>query len=269
MTRDAEYGSSATQGSNTGRRLRLLSYNIQTGITTRRYHHYVTQSWKHVLHHSQRFDNLDRIAHLVQEYDLVGLQEADAGSLRSGFVNLTQYLADRAGFPFWDDKTNRRLGRFAHHSIGMLSRIRPTELTEHKLPGRIPGRGALSIRFGGHESSLIVLIIHLALGRRTRLRQLGYISELVNRHRHVVLMGDMNFHSRSPEMDYLINRTMMQEPVHDLHTFPSWRPQRNIDHILVTPTVQVDRVQVLNYSLSDHLPISMEITLPDSIHLVG
>src|SRR5262245_2415293 len=28
--------------------LRLLSYNIQVGITTRRFRHYVTKGWKHV-----------------------------------------------------------------------------------------------------------------------------------------------------------------------------------------------------------------------------
>jgi endonuclease/exonuclease/phosphatase family metal-dependent hydrolase len=85
------------------RTLRLLSYNIQIGITTRRYRQYLTHSWKHVLHHPQRFNNLDRIAQLMSGYDLVGVQEADAGSARSGFVNITEYLANAAGFPYWDD----------------------------------------------------------------------------------------------------------------------------------------------------------------------
>jgi endonuclease/exonuclease/phosphatase family metal-dependent hydrolase len=35
----------------------------------------------------------------------------------------------------------------------------------------------------------------------------------------------------------------------------------------VTPTLQVDRIKVLNYSLSDHLPVSMDITLPESVRL--
>ncbi|MGB5306989.1 MAG: hypothetical protein WBO57_12180, partial [Gammaproteobacteria bacterium] len=34
---------------NQGQRLRLLSYNVQAGISTARYRHYITQSWKHVL----------------------------------------------------------------------------------------------------------------------------------------------------------------------------------------------------------------------------
>src|SRR4030065_2515355 len=72
------------------RRLRLLTYNIQTGIATSRYRHYLTHSWKHVLPCSGRRDNLDQIAHLVRHYDIVGLQEADARSLRSNYLNLTE-----------------------------------------------------------------------------------------------------------------------------------------------------------------------------------
>jgi len=250
-----------------GSRLRLLSYNIQTGISTSRYRQYFTQSWKHVLPHSERFENLDRIATLTSEYDIVGLQEVDAGSLRSGFINLTKYLADRANFPFWYDQTNRRMGPIAQHAIGVLSRFRCTEIVEHKLPGPIPGRGTLALRFGHGKHSLVVFIVHLALGQRTRLQQLAYIAELVNQHRNVVLMGDLNFPSRSREMEFFIDKTLMTEPVHDLHTFPSWRPIRNIDHILVTPTLKVNKVHVLDCPVSDHLPLCMELTLPEGVNL--
>ena len=256
-------------GTNTGQRIRLLSYNVQAGISTGRYRHYVTRSWKHVLPHAQRFSNLDRVARLVKDYDIVGLQELDAGSLRSGYINLTQYLSEKSHMPFWTDQTNRRLGRFAQHSTGVLSRFHPTEIVEHRLPGKIPGRGALFIRYGTKHDSLVVLILHMALGRRARLRQFDYISEIVNEYRHVIVMGDLNCHSQSAEMDYLINRTMMSEPIHGVCTFPSWCPQRNIDHILVTPTLQVDHVKALTFSLSAHLPVEMQITLPESLRLGG
>jgi endonuclease/exonuclease/phosphatase family metal-dependent hydrolase len=259
----------SAKGAATGQRIRLLSYNVQTGISTARYRHYLTHSWKHLLPHSQRFSNLDRIGQLVRDYDIIGLQEVDAGSLRSGYVNLTKYISDKSGHQFWYDQTNRRLGRFAQHSTGLISRFSPSEIVEHRLPGRIPGRGALFIRYGNRQQSLVVLILHLALGRRARMQQLDYISDIVNEFTHVVLMGDLNCHSNSAEMDFLINRTMMREPFHGLDTFPSWRPQHNIDHILVTPTLQVDRVNVLNYSLSDHLPIEMEITLPETVRIPG
>lgn len=247
--------------------LRLLSYNIQIGITTSHYRQYLTHSWKHVLHHPQRFTNLDRIAQMMSGFDLVGVQEADAGSLRSNFINITEYLAARAEFPYWDDQTNRRIGRIARHSLGVLSRYKPSGITEHRLPGRVPGRGAMAVRFGDGEEALVVLIVHLALSRRGRLSQLDYLGDLVNDYRHVVLMGDMNCCSDSQEMNLLLNKTLMSEPLHGLNTFPSWRPKRNIDHILVTPTVEVEHAQVLDCSFSDHLPITMNVVLPDSVQL--
>jgi endonuclease/exonuclease/phosphatase family metal-dependent hydrolase len=137
-----------------GQKIRLLSYNIQAGISTARYRHYITHSWKHVLPHAQRFSNLDRIAQLVKEYDIVGLQELDAGSLRSGYVNLTEYLSEKSGLPFWYDQTNRRFGRIARHSTGLLSRFHPTEIIEHAgfagrddpAYGTGPARAAAAVR---------------------------------------------------------------------------------------------------------------------------
>ncbi len=249
------------------RRLRLLSYNVQAGIVTTKYHHYLTQSWKHVLPHSQRLQNFDRIARLLRDYDIVGLQEVDAGSLRSDYVNLTEYLAHAAHFPYWYDRTNRRLGWIAQHSIGFLSRFPTCDISEHKLPGTIPGRGALLVRIGDVAQPLVLVILHLALSRRARIRQLGFVSELVRGYHHVILMGDMNTRSDSSDMTWFLRSSGLCEPIHGLCTYPSWRPQRNIDHILVSPSLMVKDTKVLNYALSDHLPIAMEVILPDEVLL--
>lgn len=249
------------------RRVRLLSYNIQTGIASSRYHHYLTHSWKHVLPYPERLETLDRIAALAADFDIVGLQESDAGSLRSGFINQTEYLAERARFPLWYDQTNRNLGHFAQHSLGLLSRFRPMEISEVRLPGMIPGRGALCLRFGSGEAALLLVIVHLALGPRARTRQLDSLMELIVGQRHVILMGDLNCRSESKEMGRLLEGTDLSEPIHGLYTFPSWRPRRNIDHILVSASIQVDSVRVLNYTISDHLPIAMDITLPHAAAL--
>ena len=116
----ADAAAPADDRAQAGQRIRLLSYNVQAGISTAKYRHYVTHSWKHVLPHPQRFINLDRVARLVSDYDVIGLQEVDAGSLRSGYVNLTQYISERAGLPFWYDQTNRRIGRIAEHLVKVL-----------------------------------------------------------------------------------------------------------------------------------------------------
>jgi len=267
--RDADADMVPAGASAERRTLRLLTYNIQAGIATSNYHHYFIHSWKHVLPCPGRRQNLDRIADLVRHYDIVGLQEADSGSLRSGYINLTEYLANKAGFPYWYDQTNRNFGPFAQHSMGVLSRLRAGDVSEHRLPGMIPGRGALVARYGKGRDALVLMLVHLALGRRARLRQLGFIGEIAREYRNVIVMGDLNCRSDSPELTQLIDHAGLCEPAHDLHTFPSWRPVRNIDHILVSPSIRVDDVCVLNYPLSDHLPIAMEVSLPHEFDIAG
>lgn len=244
------------------RHLRLLTFNIQVGINTSAYRHYVTRSWQHVLPHRKRFENLDRIASLCCHYDVVALQECDGGSLRSGFINQVQYLAEASGIPYWHQQLNRNLGRLAQHSNGLLSRYRPLEVAEYRLPGVIPGRGAIVVKYGAEEDPLVLVIMHLSLSRAAQQRQLGFIRELIGDYKHVVLMGDMNNHA-----DELLGNTPLSDtdlvPLPDTaHSFPSWRPERALDHILVSSSLEIRRSEVVSYPVSDHLPIAMDIALP-------
>ncbi|MDH5785713.1 MAG: endonuclease/exonuclease/phosphatase family protein [Chromatiales bacterium] len=250
-----------------GHRLRLLSYNIQVGISSTLPHHYLTKSWKHLFQARRRFENLDHIARLLHGYDIVGLQELDAGSYRTGYVDLTEYLARRADYPFWYHQLNRNYGPLAQHGNGFLSRLRPTEVTEHRLPSLIPGRGAMVARFGSGEASLAVIFVHLSLSTRARRNQLAFIAELANASRHVVVMGDMNCSPDSVEMRQLFRTTGLREPQEELRTFPSWRPKHHIDHILVSESLRVNRCHAINHAHSDHLPIAMEVSLPPDLHL--
>ncbi|MCU0564721.1 MAG: endonuclease/exonuclease/phosphatase family protein [Desulfobacterales bacterium] len=238
--------------------LRLLSYNIQTGITSERYRHYLTRSWRHVLPHASRWANLDAIAHAVAGYDLVALQEVDSGSLRTGFVNQTQYLADRAGFPFWHHQVNRRLGHFAQQSNGVLSRLPVTSVTDLKLPG-LPGRGALVVRLGDPAASLTVFILHLALGKRARLRQVAFLADQLAGEPRAIVMGDLNCGPESQELRLLLETTPLRPPYERLRTFPSWQPRRYIDHILVSEALIPERMYVPDWPFSDHLPIAMDV----------
>ena len=246
-------------------RLRLLSYNIQSGLSTRAYSQYLTRGWQHLVPVPSRMVNLDAIAKVLADYDLVGLQEVDAGSLRSGFVNQVKYLARQAGFEHVFDQSNRKIGIISQHGNALLSRIQPQAIMEHKLPGLIPGRGVLQVQFGNGTDALHVLIVHMALGRRGRLRQIAFLAELVGDCPHVILMGDLNCHSASPEMAVLLESVGLLEPAQGLHTFPSWNPKRQLDHILVSPSIQVHRSEVLTHAYSDHLPIAMEVGLPRTL----
>ena len=244
------------------RRLKLLSANIQAGTSTRRYSDYATRSWSHVLPTGNKQASLDIIAELASGYDIVGLQESDPGSWRSGFTNQTHYLAERAGFDYWSHQANRRVGMVASSANALLSRMEPTEVREHALPSPIPGRGILIARFGAGASGLTVAVAHLSLGAGTRKTQLAFIAELLQDSPHTVLMGDFNCSHDQPEMQALFQRTRLQPPSDVVHTFPSWRPRRAIDHILISDDLAFVGMQAMAAANSDHLALSLELDVP-------
>lgn len=248
-------------------RLRLASFNIQTGLSTSSYRDMITGSWRHVWPSTRRLPNLIRIAHLLKPFDIVGLQEVDGGGLRSHGIVQTQYLAELGGFHHWHNQINRRVAGVALHSNGLLSRLKPHAVQDYKLPG-LPGRGALLARYGRQaDHALHVCVLHLALTRRARLIQLDFIGKLLKGLPHVVVMGDFNCEPRSPELQRLTQATGLGDPVQDLCTWPSWRPSRMIDHILVTPSLLVEHAEVLHFPYSDHLPIAMDVRLPQDLQL--
>ena len=116
---------------------------------------------------------------------------------------------------------------------------------------------------------LLVCIMHLALGKRARRLQLSYISELVKEYSQLVVMGDFNCGADSSELLELVNSTHLKLPVEALNTFPSWRPNRKFDHILISESLKLRNTQVLEHTHSDHLPICVEIELPKGVFLAS
>lgn len=262
-TRGASSGVEHVPDFEPNQHIRLLTYNIQVGISTSSYRHYLTRSWQHLLPSRRRIDNLDKISRLLRNYDVIALQECDGGSLRSGFINQVQYLAEASAIPYWYQQLNRNLGHLAQHSNGLLSRYRPLDVTEHRLPGLIPGRGAIMARYGDPDDPLVLVMMHLSLSAQAQRRQLAFLRDLIAGYQHVVLMGDMNNHA-----EQLLHNTPLSDanliPLPETaHSFPSWAPERALDHILVSPSLTIRNAEVVSYSVSDHLPIAIDIAMPN------
>ena len=119
-----------------------------------------------------------------------------------------------------------------------------------------------------NRESLLICIMHLALGKRARRLQLAYISELVKEYSQLVVMGDFNCGTDSRELLELVDSTHLKLPVENLKTFPSWRPNRKFDHILISDSLKLRNTNVLDHTHSDHLPICVEIELPEGVFLV-
>jgi endonuclease/exonuclease/phosphatase family metal-dependent hydrolase len=248
------------------RRLRLLSYNIQVGSQTSRYRHYVTKSWRQIIPNRTQLLNLDAISELIADYDFVGLQEVDGGSFRSSFINQTRYLAGKSGFEFWFSEPNRNVGQLAKHSNGLLTRYKPSHCRHIKLPG-VPGRGLLLTEFDYGEENLAIIVVHLALGGRSQKQQFDVLLEMAGQYKNCIIMGDFNREPHSQLVDRLLTEGGLTESCCHEPTYPSWSPQRKIDYILVSRGLEVLSCEVINYPLSDHLPIQLDVQLPDTIQL--
>lgn len=248
----------------TDTRLRILTYNIQCGIDTNRYREYLTRGWRNFLPNKDRVKNLNRISGLIQNYDIVGLQEVDSGSLRSGFIDQTEYLASRAGFPYWYKQVNRDIGSLAQFSNGMLSKYQPLAVSEHKLPG-MPGRGAILCEFGQGYDGLAVCIMHLSLGKRSRRRQLEFVADQLIKYRHIIVLGDFNANLEADEIKAFMQKLALFAPSFEQGTYPSWKPDRHLDHILLSDKISVVNASVVNYAVSDHLPIGVELSIPGAV----
>ena len=89
--------------------------------------------------------------------------------------------------------------------------------------------------------------------------------ELLQDYRHYVLMGDLN-----TQVDELLYRSPLRslglQAPQLAATFPSWKPQRCLDHILLSDNLQVAHSSVLGLPLSDHLPVATELILPSTFN---
>lgn len=250
----------------TPRRLKLLSFNIQSGTPANSYREYLTSSWRQVLPSAVRIENLDAIAGLVMDYDMVGLQEVDSGSLRSGFINQSRYIATHAALPYWFHQSNRKVGTMAYSGNGFLARFEPDAIEEHRLPGAIPGRGALFLNFGG-ASGLTIAVVHLALGQLARGAQLKFLRRKLSGQRHVIVMGDFNTGADSAKLRNFCEALDLDVPTRGLLSYPSWKPQRALDHVLVSRNLETEAPEVIDVGYSDHLPVAVDVAVPDGITL--
>lgn len=247
------------------KQLKIMSYNIQAGISQSHAREYVTQGWRHFLPHKQRLENLDEISHYIKTFDVVGLQEIDPGSFRSGFINQIEFLAKKCHFPYWYSQKNRDMGKVAKFCNACLSRVKPYHVDYHKLPGLIPGRGAIRLFYGNKEAPLVIIMVHLSLGPVSQRIQIDYLNQLVKGYQHVIVMGDLNCGLDDLEKSNLFTKPRLRPVNYLFNTYPSWKPTKILDYILVSDSIQVVETSVLNLPFSDHLPVTVTAQLPNEI----
>lgn len=233
--------------------------NIQVGLSICCYSDYVICSWLYVLLVGCKCSSLDVIVILVCDYDIVGLQEVDLGSLCLGFINQIYYLVQCVGFNYWSYQLNWCMGGVVFSVNGLLSRLELVEVQDYVLFGCIGGCGVLLVKFGDGVDGLVVVVVYLLLGVGLWMLQLGFIVELLFDYFNVVLMGDFNCLVECLEMQVLYQKIWLQLFGCIVLIFLSWCLDCVIDYILVSSGLQICIVEVILVVFFDYFVLVMQI----------
>ena len=232
--------------------MRFVLYNMRYA-TGPKMHNYVRKTSK----------NLGRITTFLRELepDLIGLVEVDHGSYRSNGENQVELLAKSLGHyhshaikygqrSFW-----RHVPVLKTQGNAFLARDRIRNETFHFFDQGMK-RLVIELEF----EHLIVYLVHLSLGARTRHQQLSALYELVKKtDRPCLVAGDFNMLWGESEIDMFLAATGLQNAnTQGLPTFPSKNPQRHLDFILHSKEITVRDFQVPRVPFSDHLPLVVD-----------
>ena len=239
--------------------MKIASWNMQAVTGTRRYLDYALRFHDGVLPGRKKKSlRIQEAGARLGGFDVLALQECDPGSFRTGFVHQGQALALAAGFEHDAYHVARRMGPMASSALGILSRHPLRNVQGHVLPSRLPGRGALEAMVDHPLGAFRLLVVHLSLGRRDQVRQLAWVHGWVKQQDDLpsVVVGDFNAAPGSLHFDHLIESLGETSVGHT--SFPSWKPNRALDHIVVAGC-SGDTVTACDFGGSDHLAVSRQI----------
>jgi endonuclease/exonuclease/phosphatase family metal-dependent hydrolase len=220
-----------------------------------------------------------RIAQVIAEYDpdVVALQELDVARSRSRLTDQARHIADHLKMDFHFHPA--LLIEEEQYGDAILSRLPMRLLKTGILPTSVSRwafepRGALLVELETAGLSVRMINTHLGLSFRERKAQIDELLSPVwmdpeTTENRFILCGDFNALPGSLVYKTAAERLRdVQRAVPGLKTratFSSMYPILRVDHILISPDIRVERVQVPSTPLirkaSDHLPIIADLVL--------
>jgi endonuclease/exonuclease/phosphatase family metal-dependent hydrolase len=222
---------------------------------------------------------VERIARLIARAnpDVVALQELDAGRPRSHGIDQVQLIAQYLGMEFHFHPAvcveDERYGD------AILTHLPLRLIKAGSLPGlagkpHLEPRGALWVAIDLHGMEIQIINTHLGLYQRERLAQVEALlgSDWLAHEQcrePVILCGDFNARPSSAVCRRLSRRLKDVQTAAQDHrpqsTFSGRLPIVRIDHIFISPGLEVTRIEVPGSELarvaSDHLPLVAEVRI--------
>ena len=205
--------------------------------------------------------NLDALIRFFrsQKADVLGLVEIDSGSYRSGHRSQADLIAQKLRQrPFCRSKYNRyswwsRLPLMRKQANACLCGQPVVNERTHFLR-----KGVKRLVMELELETVVIFIVHLALGHRCREAQLADLAKLVRKaEKPYLIAGDFNAFAGKVELrDFMKALGLASANVADAPTFPSRSPRWQLDFILHSPEIRVTDFRVAcDVRLSDHLPL--------------
>ena len=242
--------------------MKFLLYNIRYGTGK-----YLKQPLKHIrgyLGHS--LNHVQRIGEFIKGYDpdIVGLVEVDLGSFRTEEKNQAELLGKITGnhcvFQYKYQKNSRymKVPMVRKQGNALLSK---TEIKSKKFHYLNNGMKKLVMEI--ETDSITVFLVHLALGGKTRLRQIVQLRKLIQDYKNpFIVAGDFNVLWGNEEIELFLEASGLHNVnIHREPTFPSWAPKKELDFILCSKEIKVKEFQGIKTLLSDHLPVIIDFEI--------
>ncbi len=240
--------------------MRFLLYNIRYGTGGRRRRLPISGYFR------RTGETMGRMLAFMKNMapDLVGLVEVDAGSYRSGHRNQAQWLADHLGH--YHTYRSKYAMHSAHRFLPVLNKQGNAFLARDTIHGErfhYFDKGMKRLVIELELEHLTVFLVHLALGFRVRHTQLADLYALVRETNKAHLVaGDFNALWGEREMKLFQAATRLRSANTDnAATFPSWAPRRQLDFILYSPGINIQRFWMPPVTYSDHLPLVCDFTV--------
>lgn len=193
--------------------------------------------------------------------DIVALQEVERYSIRTGFQDQIEYLADKLSMYFVYGKSMNILN--GQYGNAILSKYPIGDYRLEQLPSRGESRTMLQADLDINGKRFVIYTTHLGLDRAERKVQIERIKELIQNTESLhILTGDFN--STSEELSILYDK-YIDSAVHSKKqediTFKNDESGSRIDYLLLS-----DKLKLLDYAVrqsdaSDHFPVVSKIEI--------
>lgn len=243
--------------------MRLLVYNIAYGTGSPKNTLELIAGAANYLRTPERYFNA--IAHLVRhkQPDVAGFLETDNGSFRTGGVSQTAKLSELLKAPangsFFTKYAPKsylsKLPYCRHQTNALLVKNGAAQAEDADF---MPC-GAKRLILKSRYDNINILLVHLALTYPVRRRQLEYLAGLISPEEKFIVCGDFNTFGGSKELAGFLRKTRLRSANKEhTATYPARNPSKELDYILYSPELKLERFQVIRFPGSDHLPLFAE-----------